>query len=382
MQKYRIYELAKIYNKGNDEIIAVLNKNNIEVKNRLNSVDEKAKEILDKAFASPSVKKNKRPPMRTVRFDQQGRPTGSKTAEVQKKSYSSYNTAVSKPVKTGMPEEAKKAEADKKAEKESLQRKNIINEGKKEGRQLPTGKMSVITHDGHMGEQIPHKEGQPARIERNDHPRKNNRPQGGYQQRGERSQGGDQRRGDRPQGGHQQRSDRFQGDRRPVGARRPVGDRRSGAAVKPVGGLDEQPLIPQARRDRPDKKKTKKDYERSRREKESGSLMARSLNQNKKKKHVAEKKATVYPTEIEVPESITVKELAEKLGREVSEIIKYLMLSGVMVTINQNLDHETVEIIAEEFGAKIIEAEAPAELAEYVPEADDERFIKPCPVIL
>lgn len=190
MQKYRIYELAKIYNKGNDEIIAVLNKNNIEVKNRLNSVDEKAKEILDKAFASPSVKKNKRPPMRTVRFDQQGRPTGSKTAEVQKKSYSSYNTAVSKPVKTGMPEEAKKAEADKKAEKESLQRKNIINEGKKEGRQLPTGKMSVITHDGHMGEQIPHKEGQPARTERNDHPRKNNRPQGGYQQRGEHSQGG------------------------------------------------------------------------------------------------------------------------------------------------------------------------------------------------
>lgn len=73
MQKYRIYELAKIYNKGNDEIIAVLNKNNIEVKNRLNSVDEKAKEILDKAFVSPSVKKNKRPPMRTVRFDQQGR---------------------------------------------------------------------------------------------------------------------------------------------------------------------------------------------------------------------------------------------------------------------------------------------------------------------
>lgn len=44
MQKYRIYELAKIYNKGNDEIIAVLNKNNIEVKNRLNSVDEKSKD--------------------------------------------------------------------------------------------------------------------------------------------------------------------------------------------------------------------------------------------------------------------------------------------------------------------------------------------------
>ncbi|MFR8829577.1 MAG: translation initiation factor IF-2 N-terminal domain-containing protein [Dialister invisus] len=50
MQKYRIYELAKIYNKGNDEIIAVLNKNNIEVKNRLNSVDEKAKRDSRQSF--------------------------------------------------------------------------------------------------------------------------------------------------------------------------------------------------------------------------------------------------------------------------------------------------------------------------------------------
>ena len=37
-----------------------------------------------------------------------------------------------------------------------------------------------------------------------------------------------------------------------------MGDRRSGAAVKPAGGLDEQPLIPQARRDRPDKKKQRR----------------------------------------------------------------------------------------------------------------------------
>ena len=95
---------------------------------------------------------------------------------------------------------------------------------------------------------------------------------------------GDQRRGDRPQGGHQQRSDRFQGDRRPVGARRPVGDRRSGAAVKPAGGLDEQPLIPQARRIVLIRRKQRRTMKGAEEKKESGSLMARSLNQNKKEK--------------------------------------------------------------------------------------------------
>ena len=66
--------------------------------------------------------------------------------------------------------------------------------------------------------------------------------------------------------------------------------------------------------------------------------MARSLNQSKKKKRGNDKKVAAYPTEIEVSGSLTVKELAEKLGREVSEVIKYLMMDGVMATINQNLD--------------------------------------------
>ena len=81
--------------------------------------------------------------------------------------------------------------------------------------------------------------------------------------------------------------------------------------------------------------------------------MARSLNQTRKKKHMAEKKAASYPTEVELPPSVTVKELAELFGREVSEIIKHLMMDGVMATINQNLDRDTIEILAEEFGVTL-----------------------------
>lgn len=110
--------------------------------------------------------------------------------------------------------------------------------------------------------------------------------------------------------------------------------------------------------------------------------MARSLSQSKKKKHTNEKKVAAYPTEVELPPSVTVKELAELFGREVSEIIKALMMDGVMATINQNLDRDTIEILAEEFGITLIEAEAPADPTEYIPAEDDPRFLKSRPAVV
>ncbi|MCY8128054.1 translation initiation factor IF-2 N-terminal domain-containing protein, partial [Bacillus spizizenii] len=44
--------------------------------------------------------------------------------------------------------------------------------------------------------------------------------------------------------------------------------------------------------------------------------------------------------------------LAEELGKEPSEIIKKLMLLGVMATINQELDKDTIELIASEYGVE------------------------------
>lgn len=131
------------------------------------------------------------------------------------------------------------------------------------------------------------------------------------------------------------------------------------------------------------KKKTKKDWEKQRREKEGGSLMARSLNQKNKKKHSNEKKqAAAYPTEITLPGTVTVKELADLLGREVSEVIKHLMMDGVMATINQTLDKDTVDILAEEFGVTVNEPEQAADPTEYTPAPDDPRFLKPRPPVV
>lgn len=54
--------------------------------------------------------------------------------------------------------------------------------------------------------------------------------------------------------------------------------------------------------------------------------------------------------EIVLPSTIQVGELANKISKSSSEIIKKLMLLGVMATINQEIDYDTASMIVEEFG--------------------------------
>src|SRR5574337_613131 len=56
--------------------------------------------------------------------------------------------------------------------------------------------------------------------------------------------------------------------------------------------------------------------------------------------------------EIQVPETITVADLAHKMAVKATEVIKALMKMGSMVTINQVLDQETALIVVEEMGHK------------------------------
>ncbi|MFC0271336.1 translation initiation factor IF-2 [Metabacillus herbersteinensis] len=61
------------------------------------------------------------------------------------------------------------------------------------------------------------------------------------------------------------------------------------------------------------------------------------------------------PSKITFTDSLSVGELAGKLGKEPSEIIKKLLLLGVMATINQDLDKDTIELIAGEYGVEVEE---------------------------
>jgi len=56
---------------------------------------------------------------------------------------------------------------------------------------------------------------------------------------------------------------------------------------------------------------------------------------------------------IQLKSKVTVKELAEIMDKNVSEIITKLIGLGIMATINQELDYDTAQIIASEFGVEV-----------------------------
>lgn len=137
-------------------------------------------------------------------------------------------------------------------------------------------------------------------------------------------------------------------------------------------------------------KKDKKNKNNNRPQSLLSTSLAKSKNkvkqrneQNLKHKEEEKRKAeAMIATEIELSGPLTVKELAEKMGREVSEIIKKLMLLGVMATINQEVDVDTATIVAEEFGVTVTEVEPeedPTEIHEIV---DAPETLKPRPPVV
>ncbi|MBB6443883.1 translation initiation factor IF-2 [Bacillus benzoevorans] len=97
--------------------------------------------------------------------------------------------------------------------------------------------------------------------------------------------------------------------------------------------------------------------------KNKGKNTGNNQNRNKNKDHKkpqqqvqpVKKKEKELPAKITFSESLTVAELAKKLHREPSEIIKKLFLLGVMATINQDLDKDAIELIAGEYGVEVEE---------------------------
>ncbi len=67
-------------------------------------------------------------------------------------------------------------------------------------------------------------------------------------------------------------------------------------------------------------------------------------------RHVFEMPTEVKVIEVEIPETIKVGDLAQKMSVKAGEVIKIMMNMGSMVTINQMLDQETASIVIEEMG--------------------------------
>lgn len=109
----------------------------------------------------------------------------------------------------------------------------------------------------------------------------------------------------------------------------------------------------------------------------------------KKRNKVRHQRAEVGAEQLEQASHITVSgpvavaELAKKLGKEPSEIIKKLMSLGIMATINQELDLEAISLIAEEYGVTVEEKiEIDEDQFELLVEDDDPTLLSERPPVV
>ena len=113
--------------------------------------------------------------------------------------------------------------------------------------------------------------------------------------------------------------------------------------------------VAKAKKERDDVKGTKNERESNRKNQKDGKF---GKGKNGKKgaalQQAFTKPVQAVKQDVVIGETITVAELANKMATKATEIIKAMMKMGEMVTINQVLDQETAQLVAEELGHKVI----------------------------
>lgn len=181
-----------------------------------------------------------------------------------------------------------------------------------------------------------------------------NRSQG---QSSNRSQGQSQTSNNRSQGGQSANRPQGQTSNRPQGQ---AGNRPQGQGSntnRPQGQSNNRPATAgsntsQGGQNRPNQGPSSQNRQGGGGNRRGGRPPARGINQGRRRHRPANPMPKVekpLPEKITFYESLSVGELANKLGREPSEIIKKLFLLGVMATINQELDKDAIELICAEY---------------------------------
>ena len=120
--------------------------------------------------------------------------------------------------------------------------------------------------------------------------------------------------------------------------------------------------------------------------------LAESLNKGVRKKKKTKKELEQEETEknaeaacgvIEIGETITVKELCEKLGKPTNDVIKNLIFLGVMAGVNQEIDFSTAEKLCEKYEVLVEKKEEETELEAFEEETDivEENLVKRPPIV-
>ena len=361
MGNKRIYEVAKDYGKPVNEVIDLLKKNNIE-KTNFSAADDKAMSVIRKAYD-----KKPEPP---------------KPAKTEKRD-------VSKPAAPARPQDTAKRNDNnmnrnngqrnmQQNQQQNQRNNNNAQQGRNENRQ--GGRNEGRPQQNRGGQQGNRQGGQGGRNE--GRPQNRNGQQGGQGNR-QGNRNGQQRQGGIFVGPKSQQGPSVHGESR---AQVSGGRSEGRSSGRSEGARDNRQGGRNAGKNRKDNKpQIKGSYatRESRPNRSAGHQMP--VNRGGKKPAPKQQQAPVEivrPTYVEIGESINVQEFSKLIKREVNEVIKALFMLGVMVTINQDIDFDTAQLIGDNFGVEVAQ-KAPEEDPTEIPEVDDppEKRVPRPPVI-
>lgn len=115
-------------------------------------------------------------------------------------------------------------------------------------------------------------------------------------------------------------------------------------------------------RKRNDGKKKGKDFNSKKEEQERISLEKAAAQKHKKRVHKEEEAAQV--TQIVVNHAMTIGELSEKIQKTPAEIVKFLMMNGIMATVNQLIDVDVIKKICAEYNLEVLDEDLDAYMEE------------------
>ena len=219
-----------------------------------------------------------------------------------------------------------------------------------------------------------------------DRPYNNNRPQGDRPYNNNRPQGdrpyNNRQQGDRPYNNNRPQGDRPYNNNRSQGDRNGRGGRNGGRFDQELNRFNKEAIqagpddLRKESRENRDRDNTRKKQVQEH-DKLGSKKQERYVNLEKnggKKKRPAQPKPKEEDTirSVSLPERMTIKELADKMKVQASEIIKKLFMKGQMVTVNQEIDYDSAEEIALEFNC-IAEPEEKVDVIAELLKEDEER---------
>lgn len=115
---------------------------------------------------------------------------------------------------------------------------------------------------------------------------------------------------------------------------------------------------------KPVSKQTLKDKKKSKEEMQEMISLEKAMTQKHKKKVHEENENEIEVKQVVIDSSISVGDLAKKIQKSPAEIVRYLMMNGVLATVNQVIDAKTAKKVAESFDIEVLEEDLDAYIQE------------------